>query len=243
MDNLLEIKKSPNRVLAIELVALNPSITNKELSKELKLSEDTIKKWRKDPEFIESSYKRFITEIEAKSIPLIVKSMAREAIEGNVQAARFIFEALNKLGKSHVHIHISPWEQFIEKEKLEKVDSSIIVESEIIDVQTGRFDELPPRNKENQDVRAKKEKFKNRMAIKEAEKKAIRNKKQKEWYNWRKRAKVAGIEPLKSKRPTPAQRKDWERAIINAESQSSHLSQSQTESTDNNRTPDTDSNL
>ena len=109
MDNLLELKKNPNKILAIELVALNPSITTKELASELKLSIDTIKQWRKDPEFIEASYKRFITEIEAKSIPLIVKSMAREAIEGNVQAARFIFEALNKLGKNHVHIHLSPW--------------------------------------------------------------------------------------------------------------------------------------
>ena len=55
------------------------------------------------------------------------------------------------------------------------------------------------------------------MAIREDKKKAIRNAKQKEWYKWRKRAKKAGVEPLKSKRPTPGQRKAWEAAIIKAE--------------------------
>ena len=214
MNNSLETRDNPAKMLAVELIALNPSISVKELSSELKVSETTVRAWRKDNDFIEETYKRFITEIEAKSIPLIVKSMAREAIEGNVQAARFIFEALNKLGKNHVHIHVSPWEQFIQKEELK---GDVVIE-DIIDVQTEQFDdELPPRNKESQVTRVKKENVKNRMAIREDKKKAIRNAKQKEWYKWRKRAKKAGVEPLKSKRPTPGQRKAWEAAIIKAE--------------------------
>ena len=214
MNKSLETRDNPAKMLAVELIALNPSISVKELSSELKVSETTVRAWRKDNDFIEETYKRFITEIEAKSIPLIVKSMAREAIEGNVQAARFIFEALNKLGKNHVHIHVSPWEQFIQKEELK---GDVVIE-DIIDVQTEQFDdELPPRNKESQVTRVKKENVKNRMAIREDKKKAIRNAKQKEWYKWRKRAKKAGVEPLKSKRPTPGQRKAWEAAIIKAE--------------------------
>ena len=214
MNNSLETRDNPAKMLAVELIALNPSISVKELSSELKVSETTVRAWRKDNDFIEETYKRFITEIEAKSIPLIVKSMAREAIEGNVQAARFIFEALNKLGKNHVHIHVSPWEQFIQKEELK---GDVVIE-DIIDVQTEQLDEeLPPRNKESQVTRVKKENVKNRMAIREDKKKAIRNAKQKEWYKWRKRAKKAGVAPLKSKRPTPGQRKAWEAAIIKAE--------------------------
>ena len=214
MNNSLETRDNPAKMLAVELIALNPSISVKELSSELKVSETTVRAWRKDNDFIEETYKRFITEIEAKSIPLIVKSMAREAIEGNVQAARFIFEALNKLGKNHVHIHVSPWEQFIQKEELK---GDVVIE-DIIDVQTEQFDdELPPRNKESQVTRVKKENVKNRMAIREDKKKAIRNAKQKEWYKWRKRAKKAGVETLKSKRPTPGQSIAWEAAIIKAE--------------------------
>ena len=59
-----------------------------------------------------------------------------------------------------------------------------------------------------------------RKAIKKEEKRLDRNNKQKEWYEWRKRAKAVGVEPLKNRRPTPAQRKDWEAKIVKAESQS-----------------------
>ena len=34
---------------------------------------------------------------------------------------------------------------------------------------------------------------------------------------WRKRAKAVGITPLKGRRPTPNQRKEWEESIIKAE--------------------------
>ena len=48
-------------------------------------------------------------------------------------------------------------------------------------------------------------------------KKEIYNKKQKEWYKWRKRADKVGVSPLKNRRPTPAQRKEWQNKIIQAE--------------------------
>ena len=52
----------------------------------------------------------------------------------------------------------------------------------------------------------------------EEEKKAAYNKQQREWRRWRIRAKKVGIEPLKGRRPTPAQRKEWQRSIVQAES-------------------------
>ena len=61
------------------------------------------------------------------------------------------------------------------------------------------------------------EKVVEKEVIKEVEKKAAYNEKQKEWYKWRKRAEKVGVAPLKGRRPTPAQRKTWERAIIKAE--------------------------
>ena len=51
----------------------------------------------------------------------------------------------------------------------------------------------------------------------EEEKKAAYNKQQREWRRWRIREKKVGIEPLKGRRPTPAQRKDWENSIMEAE--------------------------
>ena len=41
--------------------------------------------------------------------------------------------------------------------------------------------------------------------------------KRKEWYQWQKRAKAAGVEPLSARRPTKGQRKAWEDEIIKKE--------------------------
>ena len=215
MSELVDIKKNPSKVLAIELIALNPHITNRELASELKVHINTIVGWRKDVNFIDAAYKRFLTEVESKDLPLVVKSMVREAKEGNVQAARLLLEHLNKLVKNHHIVISSPWEKF-----MQKVENKEVVEDvTAIDIDYNELDggDLPERKVENQNIRVRSENFKNRKTIAEEEKKAERNKKQKEWYKWRVRAKKAGIEPLKSKRPTPAQRKEWERLIIGVE--------------------------
>ena len=217
MSNLSDIKKNPSKVLAIELIALNPHITNKELASQLGVHINTVTGWRKDPNFIDAAYKRFLTEVESKDLPLVVKSMVREAKEGNVQAARLLLEHLNKLVKNHHIVISSPWEKF-----MQGVDNKEVVEEvSPIDIDYKDIDggDLPERKVENQDIRVRTENVKNRKAIAEEEKKAERNKKQKEWYKWRVRAKKVGIEPLKNKRPTPAQRKDWERKIIEAENE------------------------
>lgn len=217
MSNLADIKKNPSKVLAIELIALNPHITNRELASELGVHINTITGWRKDPNFIDAAYKRFLTEVESKDLPLVVKSMVREAQEGNVQAARLLLEHLNKLVKNHHIVISSPWEKFMQgvdnKEVLEEVNP---IDVDYKDVDGG---DLPERKVENQGTRVRTENFKNKKAIAAEERKAERNKKQKEWYKWRVRAKKAGVEPLKSKRPTPAQRKEWERQIIKAENE------------------------
>ena len=78
-------------------------------------------------------------------------------------------------------------------------------------------DSLPERNTEDQVKRVKREK---KITIKEIKKEEARTKynaKQKEWYRWRKRAKAVDIPPLKNRRPTPAQRKEWQRSITLAE--------------------------
>ena len=89
-------------------------------------------------------------------------------------------------------------------------DEDIIDAAEVLE---DSFDDLPPRKVEDQAERTHKEKVATKAAIKKAE----RNAKQKNWYRWRVRAKAVGIEPLKGKRPTPAQRQEWENSIIKAE--------------------------
>ncbi len=218
MNKITELKKEPYKVLAIEKKALNPGITIKELALQLKVSESLVSKWMKDPNFIDACYDRYMIEFGSQ-LPSVLNAMVREAQAGNVQAGRLVLEHSGKLVKN-INITVdSPFEKFLKQVPDAEVvnDDDIIDAAESLDVE---YKELPPRNKENQDVRVRNEKRDMRKAIKKEEKRLDRNNKQKEWYEWRKRAKAVGVEPLKNRRPTPAQRKDWEAKIVKAESQS-----------------------
>ena len=97
-------------------------------------------------------------------------------------------------------------------------EAEIVEDAEIVEAASEALNEaktvdLPERNTESQYSREIREK----QATKELIKKAEYNAKQKLWYKWRKRAEAVGVPLLKNRRPTPAQRKDWEKLIIAAE--------------------------
>ena len=210
MSELAEIKKNPTKTLAIELLALNPALTVEKIATKVGVTVKTIYMWKQDPNFIEAIYDRYMLEFGLE-IPSVLNSMVREAKEGNVQAGRLVLEHSGRLVKN-INVTIdSPFEKFLKGAQV----AEVVSDEEIIDVAAVVEDdeELPPRNTEDQVKRTVKE----RKSIKAQIKKEEYNAQQKEWYRWRKRAKKAGIEPLKSRRPTPAQRKEWQNKIILAE--------------------------
>tara|TARA_R100001082_G_scaffold26901_1_gene13409 strand:- start:202 stop:837 length:636 start_codon:yes stop_codon:yes gene_type:complete len=206
MDTTLA-KKNPQKVLAIELLALNPNMTIKEVAERVGVTEKSIHHWRKDVLFVDKVYERYMTEFGGQ-LPAVINAMVREAKHGNVQAARLVLEHSGKLVKN-VNITIdSPFEKFLKSEDIQ--DAEIIEEFDEIVVP----EDLPERKKP---VSAKKEKIVLKREIDKELSKKNRNEKRKEWYKWNKRAKAVGIEPLKAKRPTKGQRKEWEQSIIAAE--------------------------
>ena len=99
---------------------------------------------------------------------------------------------------------------------LNKVGDGEVVDDEVVEAATDvEFEEvdLPPRNMEDQRLRSIKENKK----LKQVGNTEEYNAKQREWYKWRMRAKKVGVEPLKNRRPTPGQRKEWQKKIIQAE--------------------------
>ena len=211
MSNITKLKKNPAKTLAVELLAFNPELSLQQVADKVGVSKSAIAKWKATPEFVDAVYDRYMTQFGLE-IPQVLDAMIREAKEGNVQAGRLILEHSGKLVKN-INVTIdSPFEKFLRNVP----DAEIVEDEDIIDaavVLEDNFDDLPPRNTENQNDRVKREK----VATKDAIKRAERNAKQKNWYKWRVRAKAVGIEPLKNKRPTPGQRKEWERSIIKAE--------------------------
>tara|TARA_R100000278_G_scaffold123065_2_gene111121 strand:+ start:687 stop:1331 length:645 start_codon:yes stop_codon:yes gene_type:complete len=210
MAKLAKKKKNPHKEAAIQLFAFNHGITLQEVANKIGVSHKVVKNWREDPEFHLAIYNSYMNEFDSK-LPSILDAMVREAQEGNVQAGRLILEHSGKLVKNVVNVTISPYEMFLNKVD-EGADDGELIEA-ATDVDFEEID-LPPRNPENQRLRTIKESKK----VKEVVCKEEYNAKQREWYRWRKRAEKVGVSPLKNRRPTPAQRKEWQNKIIQAES-------------------------
>ena len=211
MSNVTKLKKNPAKVLVVELLAFNPEMTLQQIADKVGVSKSSIEKWKASPEFVDAVYDRYMMHFGLE-IPQVLDSMIREAKAGNVQAGRLILEHSGKLVKN-VNITIdSPFEKFLKNVPNAEIveDEDIIDAAESVDYD---FVDLPPRNTGDQAKREVKERVVTKTLIKKAE----RNAKQKNWYRWRVRAKAVGVEPLKNKRPTPAQRQDWENKIIEAE--------------------------
>ena len=206
-----DLLKRPDVQRAIEMYALQPDVTADEVAKELGVSRNLIYIWRKNPKFVDAIYERYMIKFGGE-LPAVLQAMIREAKAGNVQAGRLILEHSGKLVKN-VNVTIdSPYEKFLKSEKaeFEVVDAEV---EEIVDSIPDINVDLPERKVEDQRKRVVKEKKK----IQSAKKIEERKRKRREWYKWNERAKKAGVEPLPARRPTPAQRKAWEKQIIDNE--------------------------
>ena len=201
---MTDLLKRPDVMRAVELYALNPEITASEIAKELNVSTTMIYNWRKNPNFVDAIYERYMVEFGSE-LPAVLSAMIREAKAGNVQAGRLVLEHSGKLVKN-VNVTIdSPFEKFLKAEKteVEYVDADI---EEIVDSVPDIEIPLPERKVEDQRKRVHREKKQLKRKIKSAKERAEINKKRREWYKWVKRAKQVGVEALPSRRPTPAQK-------------------------------------
>ena len=212
------VKKDKSKMLAIEILAMSPSISKTDLAKQLGISKPTLNKWMADPLFIDTWYKRYM-EVAGSELPLVIGAMIREAQHGNVQAGRLILEHFGKLDM-RVKIQVeSPFEKFMKMEDVE--DAQFVVDKEITDgaISIGEqassiIDsniDLPDRNDRNDypRVRERKEDESLKMATTKARKKLVEKALQKKMYERRKRAKAVGLDLLPSGRSSKGERDEW----------------------------------
>mgnify|MGYP003136628551 CR=1 FL=1 len=195
MSKLETYNLSAGQLEAIELVALSPTTSNKDLAKTLKVSESTISAWRKNPVFIEACYDRFV-EINGTRLMKVLDSMFSEAESGSVPAAQLILNHYNKLNNKIELTVDSPFEKFLKNQNMIEADYQE-VDSEKIEK------ELITNNKEY-----KVQKKRLNSVIVET-KKQKKNRDQNLRYELRKRAKIAGIDPLPAGRQPDHVRKAW----------------------------------
>ena len=199
--------KRPNVLNAINLLVDNPNMTAKSLATTLNVSVKTIYNWRANPNFVDALEKQYRVKM-GLHLPAVWDAMIREAKAGNVQAARLVLESSGKLVKN-VNVTIdSPFEKFLKTngQDIEYEDAEI---EEVVQIMPEPTSDLPERKIENQVQRTKNENKRIKKVVLSEKQKANRNKKRREWYQWIKRAKAVGVDPLPSKRPTPAQKEAW----------------------------------
>ena len=221
MSNI-ELKKA-NQMAAIDLLINNPELNKKQIAEQLKVSPRTIHSWFADDRFVEMYYKKYMISFNAK-LPMVLNSMIREAVEGNVQAGRLVLEHSGKLVRN-INVTVdSPFEKFL---KAEQIDADEIIDAESEEV-TEILDTLPERNPVND--KPKKRDIKEKKAVDQIKKgkKPYRQKRREDRasrYALLQRAKKVGLDPLPSRRPTNSERRKWLEKLAELESKQDHTRQ------------------
>jgi len=205
MSNI-ELKKA-NQMAAIDLLIHNPELNKKQIAEKLQVSPRTIHSWFADDRFVDMYYKKYMISFNAK-LPMVLNSMIREAVEGNVQAGRLVLEHSGKLVRN-INVTVdSPFEKFL---KAEEIDAEDIIDAESEEV-SEIIDTLPERNPVND--KPKKRDIKEKKAVDQIKKgkKPYRQKRREDRasrYALLQRAKKVGLDSLPSRRPTNSERRKW----------------------------------
>ena len=206
-----ELALKPVVEKAIEIYAGKPDIQHQDVAEMLGVSENTLYKLRRDPNFWAKVYEYYMVTFEGDVVG-VLRATVREALAGNIQACRLVLEHSGKLQK-HLNITIlSPFEKWMEKGDME--------EAEVLEVKDD-FSDLPPSLEEKGTWRERNEHIAVRNARTKEESRVRRNEARKIMRRWLKRADAVGVKPLPPRRPTPGQRKAWEKEIIAAEKKAS----------------------
>ena len=221
MSNI-ELKKA-NQMAAIDLMIHNPDLNKKQLAEQINVSHRTIQSWFADDRFVDMYYKKYMVSFNAK-LPMVLNSMIREAVEGNVQAGRLVLEHSGKLVKN-INVTVdSPFEKFL---KAEEIDAKDIIDAESEEV-AEIIETLPERNPQND--KPKKRQIKEKKAVERIKegKPPSRQKKREDRasrYALLQRAKKVGLEPLPSRRPTASEKRKWLEKLAELEAKQSHTHQ------------------
>ena len=189
-------KLKPSMAIAIDMLVNDPETKMKDVAEESGVAVSTLRRWLKDPEFVEVFYQKYMVTFGAK-LPNILNSMIREAEAGNVQAGRLVLEHSGKLIKRvEVANHKSPFEKFLTTQ-----------DAEVMDVDYEDVEVLPQRPVVPDKPKTKQEATREQRTLDK------KNKKRRNARDWRKRAEKVGIEKPKQGRQTPAQRKAWQEKV------------------------------
>ena len=191
---------------AIELLATDTRVSNRELAKQLGINKETLRRWMGDKDFIDAIYHRYM-EVAGKYLPAVIQAQIQEPMSGNTRAAALILKHFGKLQDRLVIEIESPFAQHL---KNQDIQDAHITETEAIEIgnniEVKNTIPLPPKDpkantpKKAINDRKKLEKAYNRVKLRESTNTR---------YMIRKRASEVGLEPLPAKKPKAHIRRNW----------------------------------
>ena len=191
---------------AIEVLASNAQISNRELAKKLGVNKDMVNSWMNDKDFIDAIYHRYM-EVAGKYLPAVIQAQITEAMAGNTRAAELILKHFGKLQDRLVIEIESPFVQHLKKQDIQEVQ---VTETDAVEIGNNIEVEnnipLPPKDKS---ANTPKRALNDRIKLKEAYTKVKYTKDINNRYMLRKRAKSVKLDMLPSKRPTASVRRAW----------------------------------
>ena len=220
MDKLEIYNFSESQLIAMDIIAYTPGITNKDISSQLSISESTISAWRGNPAFIDSCYNRYI-EINGNRLMSVMEAMFREAELGSVPAAQLILKHYNKLtDKISIEIE-SPFEKYLKISSIQDGNVIEITKDNAIEIgkSIDQKSELRPRDESNNNPNKKLKEQKKALKRIPIESKKIADYKlaRKRSYKLRMRASAVGLKLLPHGRQTDKSKKEWEQKLYKLE--------------------------
>ena len=208
-------KYKPEKLIALELLATNPSMSQSQIARHLDIEPRTVRYWLSDPLFVDEFYKRYM-EVAGLELPSVIAAMFEEAKMGNVQAGRLLLEHFGKL-ENRIKIQVeSPFEKFMkidadEAEFVDMDDETKQVLDHVASAMEVSDIELPKRNPINDKPKKREIEEKKRLdnlGFKSIKKK-VEDKKQQSRYLVRKRASAVGLDLLPPGRHSKGTRDEW----------------------------------
>ena len=181
---------SPKQEESINIMLANPELSFDEISLKVGVSRSTLWLWRNDPFFIEEYLKASKIYLGSQ-LPKVDAAIMRKALSGDVHAYKAINDVWGRILRKVEHTVISPfemWSQRLESKEVKEVEAEV-VEGDFYD------EEIDEKALQEED----------------------RKRKKREWYALKQRAKRVGLEPIKTGRPTAAEKKAWIDKLQNKE--------------------------
>lgn len=96
----------PQEYALIEALLANPGISNEAVAREVGINRNTVREWKKNPEW-QDEYKKRLKEKWESSEEIAIHTMRNLALEGDFKASKYILDSLGYAPTQKIDANVS----------------------------------------------------------------------------------------------------------------------------------------